>query len=75
MIDGSYVKLQIWDTAGQERFRGITKSYYKGAQAVILVYDLNNQKTFEDISSYWLKESRMYSDGGKIIIFVNKCDS
>lgn len=42
MIDNNYVKLQIWDTAGQERFRGITKSYYKGSQAIILVYDINN---------------------------------
>lgn len=75
MIDGNYVKLQIWDTAGQERFRGITKSYYKGAQAIILVYDINNPKTFEDISGFWLKESRMYSDDGKIYIFINKCDN
>lgn len=49
MIDENYVKLQIWDTAGQERFRGITKSYYKGAQAILLVYDVNNPKSFEDM--------------------------
>lgn len=55
MVGDSYVKLQIWDTAGQERFRGITKSYYKGAQAIILVYDINNEKSFEDIIEYWLK--------------------
>ena len=60
-INGNYVKLQIWDTAGQERFRGITKSYYKGAQAVILVYDVNNPKSFEDVTSFWMKESRMNS--------------
>ena len=45
-IDDQYVKLQIWDTAGQERFRGITKSYYKGANAVILVYDITATKSF-----------------------------
>ena len=54
-IDDSYVKLQIWDTAGQERFRGITKSYYKGANAVILVYDITTPKSFEDVTSYWMK--------------------
>lgn len=46
VIDESFIKLQIWDTAGQERFRGITKSYYKGAQAIILVYDITNPKSF-----------------------------
>ena len=55
MIDENYVKLQIWDTAGQERFRGITKSYYKGAHAVILVYDVSNPRSFEDIISYWFQ--------------------
>lgn len=74
MIDDAYVKLQIWDTAGQERFRGITKSYYKGAEAVILVYDWTNEKTFEDIKTYWLKESRTNAEGGKIYVFANKCD-
>lgn len=34
------VKLQIWDTAGQERFRNITKSYYYGANAILIVYDV-----------------------------------
>ena len=54
-IDGNFIKLQIWDTAGQQRFRGITKSYYKGAQAIILVYDVNNSKSFEDIINFWLQ--------------------
>jgi Ras-related protein Rab-1A len=39
-IDGKIAKLQIWDTAGQERFRTITSAYYKGADAVIMVYDI-----------------------------------
>lgn len=60
-IENNFVKLQIWDTAGQERFRGITKSYYKGANAVILVYDSTNPKTFEDVLSYWMKETKQYS--------------
>jgi small GTP-binding protein len=60
-IDESFVKLQIWDTAGQERFRGITKSYYKGANAVILVYDISSPKSFEDVMNFWTKETRQYS--------------
>ena len=34
------VKLQLWDTAGQEKFRSVTKSYYKGAVGVLIVYDI-----------------------------------
>ena len=39
-IESNSCKLQIWDTAGQERFRNIISSYYKGAQGIILVYDI-----------------------------------
>jgi Ras-related protein Rab-1A len=53
-IDKYYVKLQLWDTAGQERFKGITKSYYTNADVVIIVYDNNDKKTFEDIHKLWL---------------------
>jgi small GTP-binding protein len=73
-IDDNYVKLQIWDTAGQERFRGITKSYYKGANAIILVYDITAPKSFEDVTSYWMKETRQYSPEDRIYCFINKCD-
>ena len=48
-------KLQIWDTAGHERFRTITNSYYRGTDAVILVFDLTRENTFEEVE-YWLKE-------------------
>ena len=40
-VNGENIKLQIWDTSGQERFHSITKSYYRGAQAIILVFDLS----------------------------------
>ncbi len=42
-IDGKRVKLQMWDTAGQERFRTITKSYYRGAHGIIVVYDITKR--------------------------------
>jgi small GTP-binding protein len=74
-IDGNFVKLQIWDTAGQERFKGITKSYYNKADAVIIVYDIDDHKTFADIKSTWLKEVKMYCQPeSKIFVFANKCD-
>jgi GTPase SAR1 family protein len=53
-IDKYYVKLQLWDTAGQERFKGITKSYYTNADVVIIVYDNQDNKTFDDINKLWL---------------------
>ena len=40
-VNGGYVKLQIWDTAGQERYKAIVTAYYRGAHAIILVFDLS----------------------------------
>lgn len=48
-VDGSQCKLQIWDTAGQERFRAITSAYYKGSHAVLMVYDLTDNSSFEAV--------------------------
>lgn len=50
--DGSIVKLQMWDTAGQEKFKTITSAYYKGAQGIILVFDLCDKKSFQDIQNW-----------------------
>jgi small GTP-binding protein len=55
-VEGEVVKLQIWDTAGQERFRTITGAYYKGAHAIIIVYDITRKESFEDIENFWLGE-------------------
>jgi Ras-related protein Rab-7A len=48
-------KLQIWDTAGQERFRSMAKSFYRGADACVLVYDIYDVKTFQNLDM-WKKE-------------------
>ncbi|TSO15210.1 Ras-related protein Rab-10 [Bagarius yarrelli] len=53
-LQGKKIKLQIWDTAGQERFHTITTSYYRGAMGIMLVYDISNAKSFENISK-WLR--------------------
>ena len=53
--DGKTIKVQIWDTAGQERYKTITKSYIKGANGIILVYDITKKKTFEGIKN-WVKQ-------------------
>ena len=48
-------KVQIWDTAGQERYRAITSAYYRGSRAIIVVFDLTNRKSFDDLDS-WMEE-------------------
>ncbi|WVQ98078.1 hypothetical protein IAU59_005200 [Kwoniella sp. CBS 9459] len=53
--DGVRVKLQIWDTAGQERFRSMAPIYYRGAHVCVLVYDISDRQSFEDVRS-WLEE-------------------
>ncbi|KAF8138159.1 ras-domain-containing protein [Boletus edulis] len=52
-IDGLKVRLQLWDTAGQERFRSMAPMYYRGANAALLLYDITNASTFDDIRG-WL---------------------
>ncbi|KDN39605.1 hypothetical protein RSAG8_08761, partial [Rhizoctonia solani AG-8 WAC10335] len=51
-LDGKRIKLQIWDTAGQERFRTITTAYYRGAMGILLVYDVTDEKSFNNIRTW-----------------------
>lgn len=55
MIDDKLVTLQIWDTAGQERFQSLGVAFYRGADVCILVYDVTNPKSFENLDS-WREE-------------------
>jgi Ras-related protein Rab-1A len=73
-IDDNPIKLQMWDTAGQDRFRTITPSYYKGADGIILAYDITNIESFDNLNM-WLKECDKYvsTDVCKILV-GNKCD-
>ena len=52
--NGVRVKLQLWDTAGAEQYRAITTGYYRGAHAVLLVYDISSLSSFKVLQSYWL---------------------
>jgi len=73
-MDGKKIKLQIWDTAGQERFRTITTAYYRGAMGIMLVYDITNEKSFDNIKN-WIRniEEHATSDVEKMVL-GNKCD-
>ena len=73
-IDGKRVKLQIWDTAGQERFRTITTSYFRGAQGILLLYDVTDRRSFESIRN-WVSQIQQHADVNVNKILVgNKCD-
>jgi len=50
--NGKRIKLQIWDTAGQERFRTITQAYYRGAMGILLIFDVTNPKTLQNIRNW-----------------------
>eukprot|EP01059_Diplonema_ambulator_P006382 TRINITY_DN16109_c0_g1_i1.p1 TRINITY_DN16109_c0_g1~~TRINITY_DN16109_c0_g1_i1.p1 ORF type:complete len:240 (+),score=55.38 TRINITY_DN16109_c0_g1_i1:78-722(+) len=71
---GKKVKLQLWDTAGQERFRTIGVAYYRGANTVLLVYDLTSRESFDHIVG-WVGEIRKNAQPGiPMFLVANKCD-
>ena len=49
--NGETIKLQIWDTIGQDLYRSITKSYYKGAHAIIFIFSVTNKGSFEKVKT------------------------
>uniref|UniRef100_A0A0E0KR11 GST N-terminal domain-containing protein n=1 Tax=Oryza punctata TaxID=4537 RepID=A0A0E0KR11_ORYPU len=73
-MDGKTIKLQIWDTAGQERFRTITSSYYRGAHGIIIVYDITDMESFNNVKE-WMSEIDKYANDSVCKLLVgNKCD-
>ena len=75
-INQKIIKIQIWDTAGMEKYQSITKSYYRGAQACIIVFDITDRQSFESIGN-WIENFNKFSNPNieKIIVLIgNKCD-
>ena len=66
-------KLCCFDTAGQERFSKLTSSYYRNAHGVLLVFDLTNKDTFDQLHQ-WYKEIRIHCPSVPVILVGNKCD-
>ena len=73
-VKNKKIKLQIWDTAGQERFRTITTSYYKGAQAIIVVYDITDRDSFEHVKNWMADCDKFAKEGVLRILAGNKYD-
>lgn len=73
-VNGKMIKLQIWDTAGQERFRTIVSSYYRGAHGIMIVFDITDKDSFNNVRM-WTEEIRKYAiDNVKTILIGNKAD-
>ncbi|KAJ1673269.1 GTP-binding protein, partial [Spiromyces aspiralis] len=73
-LDGKRIKLQIWDTAGQERFRTITTAYYRGSMGILLVYDVTDERSFNNIRNWISNVEQHASEGVNRILIGNKCD-
>ena len=68
------VRLEIWDTAGQERFKSIAMSYLRGAQGILIVYDITDRKTFAKVDA-WLSDVQTYAELSVDLVLVGtKCD-
>ena len=69
------VKITIWDTCGQEKYRSITKNYFNDADGIILIYDVCDRKSFENLDK-WLRDIKENSNKGEIstILCGNKID-
>jgi len=73
-IQNQLIRAQIWDTGGQERYRSITAVYYRDAVGALLVYDVSNRKSFNDLD-HWLKEVRTATgEETRVLVIGNKSD-
>ncbi len=72
-VDNSLIEFLIWDTAGQEYYDSITKRYYKGANAAIVVFSVDNKESFESVNKW---RDKIISECGRIPIVLvrNKID-
>ena len=66
--------MQIWDTAGQERFKNITASYYRGGNGVLVVYDISDRESFENLNSWLIEIEKNANKNVYKLLIGNKCD-
>ena len=69
------IRYNLWDTAGQERYRSLAKIFYNNANVIVFVYNIINQKSFEELKNYWYKEVKHNSPSDTIYAVIgNKND-
>ena len=73
-IDGKIAKLQLWDTAGQERFKTVIAPYYRGASGIMVVYDVTNEQSFENVQNYMTVIDQYAQSNISKILIGNRCD-
>ncbi|GKT36650.1 Small GTPase like protein [Aduncisulcus paluster] len=77
VIDDDRITLHIWDTAGQERFQSLGASFYRGADACVLVYDITSARSLTSLD-VWRDEFLVHTGGKEetfpFIVIGNKCD-
>ena len=73
-INNKKIKLQIWDTAGQERYRVLAKNYFNSSDGFIIVYDITNRLSFDNVNN-WVEQIKQLAPSHiKNVIFGNKTD-
>jgi len=75
VIDGIKMKLQLWDVAGADRFRSIGCGYYRGASGFIMVYDVTDRSTFDEMKPHHERCSQYTSQLRNRILIGNKIDN
>ena len=60
-IEDKTITLNLWDTAGQEKFKSLIPSYLKDSSAIVVVYDITNQESFEAVDK-WIEDARALRD-------------
>lgn len=73
-IDDMHVEVQLWDTAGQEKFRSLIPVYFRNAIGSLVVFDLTNRVSFENLDSWISTFKEFAGEETSIIIVGNKCD-
>ena len=73
-INNTEIKINIWDTAGQERFRSLSHLFLKGANIVLMVYDITNQDSFNELKQFWIERVNDNTKNIILGIIANKSD-
>jgi Ras-related protein Rab-21 len=73
-LNDTKVKMQLWDTAGQERFKAMAPMYYRNANAALLVFDVTNHNSFEEVKSWILELQRNVQEPMFLLLVGNKID-